>query len=163
VAGAFRDATRAVGLVAAAMSDATFNTTLMRERAGMHGVSITELADTLAREHGLAFRLAHGIAARMVTGLRERPGTPVSDLLREASLAETGREIVIAEAALAELLSPEHFVAVRRTLGGPNPEVTGQALDASRALLDADRADLAARRAALAAADAARKAALAAL
>jgi argininosuccinate lyase len=160
VANAFRDATRAVGLVAAAMADAEFNVPLMRERAGMNGVSITELADTLAREHGLAFRLGHAIAARMVKGLRERAGEPVSTLLREASLELVGRAIEIDEPTLVKLLSPEHFIAVRRTLGGPAPDVTAKALAESRQLLEKDRALVADRRAKLRAAEAARKQAL---
>jgi argininosuccinate lyase len=163
VANAFRDATRAVGLVAAAMQDAEFNVALMRQRAGMNGVSITELADTLAREHGLAFRLGHAIAARMVKGLRERAGTPVSTLLREASQELLGRPIEIDEVALLDLLSPEHFVAVRRTLGGPAPDVTAQALADSRRLLEQDRALIAERRRMLVAAEQKRKAALKAI
>lgn len=163
VASAFRDAARAVSLVAAAMEHAEFNVALMRQRAGQHGVSITELADTLAREHGLAFRLAHSIAAKMVTGLRERPETSVSKLLHDASLEIAGRAIDIDEAALATLLSPEHFVAVRRTHGGPAPDVTAKALAASRQLLEKDRAAVAGRRQNLVASERNRKAALKAI
>ncbi len=162
-AGAFKDATRAVSLVAAAMKDADFNVALMRERATMNGVSITELADTLAREHGLPFSAGHKIAARMVSGLRERKGTPVSTLLREASHDVCGRAIEIEETALVQLLSPEHFVAVRKTLGGPSPDVTEKALAESREQLTRDRALVADRRAKLDASVAARHAALKAL
>jgi len=161
-AGAFKDATRAVSLVAAAMKDADFNVALMRERATMHGVSITELADTLAREHGLPFSAGHKIAARMLSGLREGSRS-ASALLKDASREVAGREIAIEEAALTRLLSPEHFVAVRTTLGGPSPEVTAKALGESRQLLTQDRARVAERGAKLAAAEQKRKAALKAL
>jgi argininosuccinate lyase len=163
VASAFRDASRAVSLVAAAMAEAEFNVALMRGRASRNGVSITELADTLARDHGLSFRQAHGIAARMVAGLCEGTEPSVSRLLAEASRRETGTAIEIDETALEQLLSPEHFIAVRRTLGGPAPDVTEAALAASRQLLDADRAASAALRDRLRAAEAARTAALKAL
>src|SRR6185503_1845152 len=63
VASAFKDATRAVSLVAAAMAGATFNIDRMRARAAEGWVTLTELADTLARDHGLAFKHAHAIAA----------------------------------------------------------------------------------------------------
>ena len=59
----------------------------------------------------------------------------------------------IDEPTLARILSPEHFIAVRRTLGGPAPEQTSEALDASRAHLAADEATVARRRGALAAAE----------
>ena len=157
-AGAFKDATRAVSLVAAAMKDADFNVALMRDRATQNGVSITELADTLAREHGLPFKFGHGIAAKMVQGLKS--GGSVSDLLRVASKDVTGREILMDEAALTTLLSPEHFIEVRKTLGGPSPDVTKAALASSRKLLDADRGAAQALRGKLRASEAKRAQAL---
>ena len=51
VASAFSDATRAVALVSAALRGARLNVGRMRERAGQHGVSITELADKIGRAH----------------------------------------------------------------------------------------------------------------
>jgi argininosuccinate lyase len=162
VANAFGDASRAVSLVAAALRGATFNVEKMRQRAGMHGVSITELADTLARDHGVAFRLGHGIAARMVSGM-ETGAASRSDLLRQASREVLGREIVIEEATLARLLSPEHFVRIRRTTGGPAPDVVAAAIARSEAQLVADRDACARRLAGLDGASAARAAALAAL
>ena len=159
-AGAFKDATRAVSLVACAMKDAQFNVALMRDRATQNGVSITELADTLAREHGLPFTYGHAIAAKMVIGMQQPAPAPLSQLLRDASKDVCGREIVIDEAALATLLSPEHFVEVRRTLGGPSPEVTKAALADSRTLLTADRAVSNALRARIRASEAKRKEAL---
>ena len=52
-----------------------------------------------------------------------------------------------------EILSPSRFVAVRRTLGGPAPDVTARAIEVSRAQLSADAAWLDAARQSLAAAD----------
>jgi argininosuccinate lyase len=40
---------------------------------------------------------------------------------------------------LAEILSPRHFVEIRKTLGGPAPVETARAVEASRAALAADR------------------------
>jgi argininosuccinate lyase len=162
-ASAFRDAIRAVRLVASAMAGAQFNVPLMRARAAQHGVSITELADTLARDHGVSFRAGHGIAAAMVQGMQADPSASVSGLLRAASAQVIGRAIVIDEASLATLLSPEHFVAVRTTPGGPAPDVTNAALAVSRAQLDADRAESAALRAGLRASEAMRAEVLRAL
>ena len=44
------------------------------------------------------------------------------------------------DAGIAEILSPRHFVNVRRTLGGPAPEVTTNAIAVSRAQLETDLA-----------------------
>ena len=43
------------------------------------------------------------------------------------------------DAQIAEILSPRHFVDVRRTPGGPAPEETGRALGAARETLARDR------------------------
>ena len=57
VAQMFKDATRAVSLVAAAMSDARVRRRQAgRARAAEHWITITELADTLARDHGCRSR-----------------------------------------------------------------------------------------------------------
>ncbi|MEZ5319674.1 MAG: argininosuccinate lyase [Vicinamibacterales bacterium] len=154
VTTAARDAVRAVSLVAAAMAEAEFDVARMRARAGEGFVTITELADALARDHGLSFREAHGVATRMVQTLPAGSIDQAGAVLAQASRDVTGREIRIADADLARILSPEHFVAVRRTPGGPAPDVVRAALADSTARLEADTADVARRRAALA--DAAR-------
>jgi argininosuccinate lyase len=128
VASTFGDGARAVALVAAAMTGAEFDVSQMRARAGADWVTATELADTLVREHGVAFGTAHAIVADVIRGHQGDARTPVSDLLAAASRS-AGREIRIAEADLARILSPEHFISVRRTPGGPSPEVTAAALD----------------------------------
>src|SRR6476469_609959 len=58
----FRDAIRMVGLVSAAMSTAEFNRQRLAERAGQGWITVTELADTLARDHAVPFRRSHEIA-----------------------------------------------------------------------------------------------------
>ncbi len=73
VATAFRDAIRAIRLVAAAMSQATFDVEKMAARAAEGGTTVTELADTLARTHALPFRVSHEVAAHFVAERRVRP------------------------------------------------------------------------------------------
>src|SRR4029077_4481066 len=63
----FRDATRAVSLVAAAMATAEFDPSALEARAGDGWTTLTELADTLVRDHGLPFRTAHAVASRLIT------------------------------------------------------------------------------------------------
>jgi argininosuccinate lyase len=73
-------------------------------------------------------------------------------LLAQGSRESVGREIRIGEGALEAILSPERFVAVRTTYGGPAPEVVTAALEAARNRLTADGAALQACRTALKAA-----------
>jgi argininosuccinate lyase len=138
VAQMFKDAARAVSLVAAAMAGATFDVGKMAERAGQNWITVTELADTLARDHGLPFKAGHTIAARLIAGSRTSPDTPMATLLRQVSKEVTGKEIVYTDAQLAELLSPRHFVEVRKTYGGPSPSETARALGVSKKALASD-------------------------
>jgi argininosuccinate lyase len=64
----------------------------------------------------------------------------VSVILGEATQAVLGRPIEYAEPRLAEIISPENFVRVRTTPGGPAPSVTTRALAASRQTLADDNA-----------------------
>src|SRR5438874_2309380 len=75
----FRDATRAVKLVAAAMTTAEFDATRLEARAADGWTTLTELADTLVRDHNLPFRAAHTIACRLLNARQRcdadrRPG-----------------------------------------------------------------------------------------
>jgi argininosuccinate lyase len=134
----FKDAARAVMLIAAAMEHAEFDVARLAARAEQGWITVTELADTLARDHRLPFKAGHAIASRLVASARAMPERPLSLALRDVSKEVTGKEIVYDEAALAEILSPRHFVNVRKTHGGPAPSETLRAIGESEELLRAD-------------------------
>jgi argininosuccinate lyase len=140
IASMYRDATRMVSIVAAALKDAQFNVDRMATLAGEGGTTITELADTLARDHGLPFGTAHKIAGRVIRGKNDQPAAKMSDLLVAASTDVVGAPIVYDDAGIEHVLSPRHFVAIRKTPGGPAPERTTEAIAVSRAALAADEA-----------------------
>src|SRR5262249_48964966 len=75
---------------------------------------------------------------RRSAGCRE-PQKPMSELLAEVSGCVLGAPLRLPESELARMLSPRHFVAIRRTFGGPAPEETLRAATASAHQLDADR------------------------
>jgi argininosuccinate lyase len=149
----FRDATRAVRLVAAAMETATFDAARLEARAGEGGTTMSELADTLVREHGLAFKTAHSIASRVLAVRREHPRARLHETLAAVGFELLGRRIVYSEARLNEILSPRYFVMVRQTHGGPAPARTGRALEEAASRLQSDREWHAGRLAALTDAD----------
>ena len=131
------------------MSQATFDVAKMASRAAEGGTTVTELADTLARTHSLPFRVSHEVAAHFVAGRRAAPDASLVSLLDAATTAVLGRTLPYTEAELAHVLSAQHFVEVRRTLGGPSPERTTSALADEQASLAEDRAWSAATRGAL--------------
>jgi len=136
----FRDATRAVKLVAAAMKTAEFDAERLESRAALGWTTLTEFADTLVRDHGVPFRTAHQIAAALVGARQADPAAPLSSLVATASREVLGSAIELSEAVLAVTLSPRHFVEIRQTSGGPAPARTLEAIEASRALTGTDQA-----------------------
>ena len=134
----FRDATRAVTLVAAAMATAEFDAGRLEARAAEGWTTLTELADTLVRDHGVPFKIAHKIAGKLIAGRQVDPAAKLSRMVADASRELLGSPIEYSEAALTEILSAKRFVEVRRTLGGPAPEPTAAALSASQRALEDD-------------------------
>ncbi len=141
VASMFRDAMRMVTLVARRdEAGADFNVARLASRAG-------------ARRH-------HDHRAGRHAGPRSRPAVPHRARDRRAAAQgaaprtrrvrcrarwrrrppRAGAPLKYTEAELQKIMSPEHFVKVRTTLGGPAPSETARALGESRALLEADRA-----------------------
>jgi argininosuccinate lyase len=146
VATMFRDATRMVVLVAAAMRLADFDVDKLAARAGDGGTTLTELADTLVRDHGLSFRSAHSIAAALLEARTEDPGAALSEALEKVSKAILGRALEYSADHLQRIMSPAHFVEVRTTHGGPAPSETSRAITGSLQLLQRDREAWKARR-----------------
>ena len=139
VASAFRDALRMVTILAAAMRLADFNVEKLASRAGEHGTTLTELADTLVRDHGLPFRSAHTIAAALLKARAENPTAALSVSLSKVSAAVLGHSLDYSEDALQRIMSPRHFVEIRTTYGGPAPSETTRALGASKQVLASQR------------------------
>jgi argininosuccinate lyase len=157
VAAMFRDAARALALTATAVEGIEFDVDHMRRRAGDGWVTVTELADTLTRDHRLPFRTAHAIAARVVRESAADPTARVREILARAARDAAGIALRMTDEDLDRVLSPEYFVRVRRTWGGPAPEIVAGALDTARAKLTADEAERSRRRGSLAAAESIRK------
>ena len=127
VASMFDDAVRAVTLVAAAMAHRGVRSrTDGRAGASSAGSRPPSLPTRLTRDHGVPFKTSHAVASRFVAEAGRRPGEPSSALLREITTAVVGRPIEYDEVRLAEILSPEYFVRVRTTPGGPAPVETSR-------------------------------------
>jgi argininosuccinate lyase len=150
----FHDARRAVRLVAAVMATAEFDAARLEQRAAEGWTTLTELADTLVRDFNLPFGTAHAVTGRLRAVSERWPERPLSELLREAAtdLGVDSSVLRYTDDQLSRILSPRHFVDVRRTLGGPAPSEAGRALAVSREALDSDMSWLRERRGLLAAA-----------
>jgi argininosuccinate lyase len=135
---AFASAGRVLDLLAALMGAIRIDEARVRENIRRSCITVTELADSLVRREGLSFRQAHEIAAAVARSVVAVQG----DLARDgygafvtAFSQATGRAAAIDEAAFAEMVSPEHFVAVRDRFGGPAPAALRAALQDYRTQL----------------------------
>jgi argininosuccinate lyase len=120
------------------MSTATFDRDRLAARAEQGWITVTELADTLARDEGVPFKAGHNIATRLVAEAARRPTESHAQVLRDVSSAVLGRPVEFDEARLREVLSARHFIEVRKTPGGPSPSELARALRQSSELLEVD-------------------------
>jgi argininosuccinate lyase len=132
---AFIAAGRVIDLLAAFVAAIRIDPARVAENIRRSCITITELADSLVRIEGLSFRQAHEIAAHVaravvaVGGGLEKDGyAPFLEAFQQA----TGHAPSFDRARFEELVSPQHFVAVRNRFGGPAPEAMTEALNRYR-------------------------------
>jgi len=105
---------------------------VMLKRAEGGFAAATELADTLVRRAGVAFREAHAVVGRMIAKA-VKEGKPQQALkvedLRDASREVLGREIQISEEEFKEALDVGKCVEARASLGGPASKAMKSQLD----------------------------------
>jgi argininosuccinate lyase len=94
--------------------------------------TMTDLADTLVRNHNLSFRQAHDVIASMTTRAILEGKTIdhfTIDMLKKASLESIGRELGISEEELKLAIDPLKNVMRRKIVGGPAPEEVKRMID----------------------------------
>ena len=119
VALAFADAQRALFLLAGALSEATFDVARMRTRAHGSFLTVTEMADTLVRVCGTSFHHAHALVAAAVIAAAT---DSIQALAADLYVRTAADGLHITEAQILSALDPDHFVDIRRIVGGPAPE-----------------------------------------
>ncbi|MBU1306887.1 MAG: argininosuccinate lyase, partial [Alphaproteobacteria bacterium] len=133
---AFDSAYRVLDLLASVMAQVRIDPARVANNIRRSCITITELADSLVRQEGLSFRQGHEIAAAVARAVVAVDGDlPVDGFAPFVAAFEhaVGRPSAIDAAAFAELVSPEHFVAVRTRFGGPGPAPMAAALASYRA------------------------------
>lgn len=139
--GAIATARGILQLYGAVFDTLQLNEAHLRAEAGQGFTTVTELADTLVREAGLPFRIAHQLVSQMVRRALERNLAP--DEIDVAFLAEVSQEVLgrplrLAPEIVQRALDPVAFVQARTTPGGAAPAATGAVLQAQAERRDAD-------------------------
>lgn len=113
----------------------TFRTDRMRHLATVGFATMTELADTIVREKGLSFRVAHNIVGKTVQRAVDEGKTAMDltvTMLDDASRELFGRPLGLSEQALAQALDPWENIRIRRVTGGPAPDEMSRMLSNAR-------------------------------
>jgi len=120
-----------LGVLPPLLASLTFRTERMREAAGEHFATATDLADYLVRK-GLPFREAHEIVGRVVLHA-SRSGQSLEGL----SLEALRRFSPLIDADVREALGVEASLRARAVTGGTAPAAVARALVTARALIGA--------------------------
>jgi argininosuccinate lyase len=118
-----------LGVLPPLLSTLTFRGDRMRQAAGEHFATATDLADYLVRK-GLPFREAHEVVGRVVLYASGR-GAGLEDL----SLDELRRFSPLIDADVKDALSVEASLRARAVAGGTAPSAVTRALATARALV----------------------------
>jgi argininosuccinate lyase len=146
----FDMAGRVLPLLGAFLEGLAIDGARVRANTDASCATMTELADSLVRLEGIAFREAHEVGAvlarRLVAcgqGIDGLTGSLVAAVFAEI----TGRMPRLDTAGLARLVAPEYSIAIRERQGGPGPRSLADALDRLDARLGSVTSGLVRRRA----------------
>lgn len=117
------DASRALRLFAGVVSHAEVDRERMSHAANRNFLTVTELADTLVREEGISFGMAHRLVAASVRAATsgDSPEGLVTEMERLAPEV-VGKKLGRPREVWLRALDPVHFVGIRAIPGGPAPE-----------------------------------------
>ena len=115
------------------------STTIKKERmrylAEVGFATMTELADTIVREKGMSFRMAHNIVGKTVATAIDEGKTAIdlTTAMLDAACEELfDQPLGLSPEALRRALDPWENVRVRRVTGGPAPEELDRLLGVAR-------------------------------
>ena len=129
----------------------------MRRQVSENFCTVTELADTLVREFGFSFRVAHEIVGTLVKetldkGIRTS-GAITAEMLNDVIFRLTGRSVLINEDIFSAAMDPVKNVHKKSITGGPAPEEVKRMLTRGDNELKEDRKVLESRKKSLSEAD----------
>ncbi|HYL62612.1 MAG TPA: argininosuccinate lyase [Candidatus Methylomirabilis sp.] len=127
------DASRALRLFAGVVTHAEIDGERMCRAAHGSFLTVTELADTLVREEGLSFGMAHRLVSAAVRAVA-RDDSPESLVTQMERLAPkiAGRKLSKPREVWLRALDPVQFIGIRAIPGGPAPEAVRTQIASAR-------------------------------
>lgn len=136
-------------LLSNALRDMDVNASRMLELAQTGFGTMTEVADTIVRESGRSFRVAHSIVGATVataiqSGKLANDITP--EMLEDTSLDLLNEPLGVSPEALGRALDPRENIRLRTVTGGPAPAELDRMLSQRQARLAEEQDELARER-----------------
>jgi argininosuccinate lyase len=125
------------------LRDMTVNVKRMHTLAGANWAQATDLASALVHHTGLSWRISHLVVGAFIRRCVESkivPDSATTELLDQAATAIGLEAPRLSAKAFAEAMDPFAFVAKRKLLGGPAPEMVERAIAVARKRLKEDEA-----------------------
>jgi argininosuccinate lyase len=110
----------------------------MAQLAGANFIQAPQLAETIAQEEGLPFRVAHRIVGRLVRdciAARVAPAEVTPEMITQAAIAILGRPLAVRAATLRKCMDVACALRERKTPGGPGQRQVGRMLKGRTASL----------------------------
>ncbi|MCP3740341.1 argininosuccinate lyase [Rossellomorea sp. BNER] len=137
----FEKSSRVFKLMRAVITTMTIDKDKAKNRAYESCITITELADELARHHQVPFRTAHKIASLVAkqTMAEEKilSHWKIDDLNHIIAKQAGSSAAHLTEEQWQDIICPEMFVKRRSIRGGPNPEEVSRMIDSRKVVLKA--------------------------
>lgn len=120
----YEKANRVLRLMHAVMLTMEFNKKRAYQQARENMITITELADVLARDYGISFRKAHQMASKVSKKAIEK-GKELYEI-DVKQLNDWLDGVQITEEDWEGVINPKYFIQRRKVTGGTNPQVVKQ-------------------------------------
>ncbi|MFZ7944090.1 argininosuccinate lyase [Neobacillus sp. 19] len=120
---AFTNANRVMKLMYAVITTLKVNAEHTKKMAHKSSITITELADTLARDYNISFRKAHSVASfiskKTISARKELYEWKIDEI---NEMISGFVDVALTEQEWKKIISPEYFVEIRSIQGGPSPK-----------------------------------------
>ncbi len=125
----------AVQIMDGVIKDLKVHCEVMKNRTSMFWAQATSLANSIVKEKGLPFRLAHqivGILVRMAYEEKKRPDDVTTEMIDRASVEASGKPLLLPPEMVSRALDPGAIVQSKKAPGGTSRERVQADLQTSR-------------------------------
>ena len=136
---AFNNASRVFKLMYAVIITIKVNGEHTKKMAKKSCITITELADTLARDYDISFRKAHSIASYISKQtIKEQKELYDWNIDEINKIISEYANVKLSEEEWKKIISPEYFVEIRSIQGGPCPQEVERMIGVRKEKLERD-------------------------